>query len=97
MRFTTSKNRITEEIYNKIKSMDVDIVQVGGSGKKSLLLLEGNAEFYIYLGKRTSKWDICASEALLECFGVIFNNILGIIKRIGRLKIWILSWRERLF
>lgn len=30
--------------------MDVDIVQVGGSGKKSLLLLEGNAEFYIYLG-----------------------------------------------
>jgi len=67
--------------------MDVDIVQVGGSGKKSLLLLEGNAEFYIYLGTKTSKWDICASEVLLQCFGVLYIYILGLIKRIGWLKI----------
>ena len=37
---------------------------MGGSGKKSLTILESKADLYLYLGVRMSKWDICAPDAL---------------------------------
>jgi 3'(2'), 5'-bisphosphate nucleotidase len=43
---------------------------MGGAGKKSLTILEGQADLFIYLGTRMSKWDICAPEALVRAFGV---------------------------
>lgn len=66
----TQKNRIKEETYNKIKELDVDILMMGGAGKKTLCLLEGNADYFIYVGSKTSRWDICAPEALVNSFGV---------------------------
>lgn len=40
----------------------------GGSGKKTLNVLEGICDFYIYVGMKTKKWDTCAPDALLKCF-----------------------------
>lgn len=33
------------------------------------MVLEGQSDFFIYIGKKTKRWDICAGDSLLRCFG----------------------------
>lgn len=50
---------------------------MGGSGKKSLSILEGKGDLYLYIGSKTSKWDICAPDALIQAFGGRFVGLEG--------------------
>lgn len=53
------------------------VLRVGGSGHKVLLLLEGVASAYVFASKGTKKWDTCAPEALLHAVGGRMTDILG--------------------
>jgi 3'(2'), 5'-bisphosphate nucleotidase len=46
------------------------LTKIGGSGKKTLMVLEGQSDIYVYIGNKTKKWDICPGDALIRCFGV---------------------------
>ena len=46
----------------------------GGAGNKVLMLLEGRGRCYIQ-DRGVSRWDTCASEALLEAFGGKFGKL----------------------
>lgn len=48
----------------------------GGSGYKSLLLLEDRAEAYVHVTK-IKVWDVCAGEALVRSAGGAFTNTKG--------------------
>ncbi|CAD8120660.1 unnamed protein product [Paramecium sonneborni] len=73
----TQNKRITEDKLQKIKSLGCPLLQMGGSGKKSLTLLEGKGDLFIYLGVKMSKWDICAPDALFQAFGGRFVGLEG--------------------
>ncbi|CAD8205350.1 unnamed protein product [Paramecium pentaurelia] len=73
----TQNKRIDETKLEKIKSLGCSLLQMGGSGKKSLTILESKADLYLYLGIRMSKWDICAPDALFQAFGGRFVGLEG--------------------
>ncbi|CAD8186097.1 unnamed protein product [Paramecium pentaurelia] len=73
----TSKNRITETKQKQIQSLGCPLLQMGGSGKKSLSILEGKGDLFLYIGVKMSKWDISAPEALIKAFGGRFVGLEG--------------------
>eukprot|EP01084_Bolivina_argentea_P138475 243766_1 len=44
-------------------------VRSGGSGGKSLMVIEGIADAYVFPSRGTKKWDTCAPEAVLLSLG----------------------------
>eukprot|EP00028_Trichosphaerium_sp_Am-I-7-wt_P015702 CAMPEP_0168512678 /NCGR_PEP_ID=MMETSP0405-20121227/2955_1 /TAXON_ID=498012 /ORGANISM="Trichosphaerium sp, Strain Am-I-7 wt" /LENGTH=290 /DNA_ID=CAMNT_0008531255 /DNA_START=44 /DNA_END=912 /DNA_ORIENTATION=+ len=60
-------SKIIEEGLKKLSP--TEIMRVGGAGYKSLLLLEGKADIYLYPQPGTKKWDTCAPDAVLQCVG----------------------------
>ncbi|CAD8101685.1 unnamed protein product [Paramecium sonneborni] len=77
VRLCTQRNRLTNQELQKINSLGCQLYQVGGSGKKCLTVLEGQADIFICLGVGMSKWDICAPEALFKTFGGDFLGLAG--------------------
>jgi 3'-phosphoadenosine 5'-phosphosulfate (PAPS) 3'-phosphatase len=60
-----------------VKSLDVILKQSGGAGKKILDLIKGDADFVIYIGKGTKKWDTAAGEALIQSFNGTLSGTEG--------------------
>ncbi|CAK95123.1 unnamed protein product (macronuclear) [Paramecium tetraurelia] len=77
VRLCTQRNRLSNQELQKIKSLGCQLYQMGGSGKKSLTVLEGETDMFICLGVGMSKWDICAPEALFKTFGGDFVGLAG--------------------
>lgn len=48
----------------------------GGSGYKSLLVLDGTAEAYVHVTNIKS-WDVCANDAVMKASGGDFTDIDG--------------------
>ena len=60
-----------ESVKEQIMTLNPEsLIGMGGSGRKCLSVLFGETDIYIYIGQKTKKWDTCAGEALLNCFGV---------------------------
>lgn len=60
---TTTKSHRSKQLD---KTLDLlkpkSILRVGGAGYKSLLVLEGVADSYIYPSAGCKKWDCCAAS-----------------------------------
>jgi 3'(2'), 5'-bisphosphate nucleotidase len=54
-----------------------EVMRVGGSGHKVLLLLEGKAHAYVFASPGTKKWDTCAPEAILHTVGGKLTDLHG--------------------
>lgn len=68
-RITVSRShaeKVKEIIGDKIKN--AEIIVAGGSGFKTLNLLENKADLYLHSAK-IYKWDICAPNAILNNLG----------------------------
>ena len=53
------------------------LVRAGGSGYKILMVLEGEADVYLFPTPGTKKWDTCAGEALLLAMGGTLTDARG--------------------
>ncbi|RDD47348.1 3'(2'),5'-bisphosphate nucleotidase 1 [Trichoplax sp. H2] len=74
----STKSRINQVITDSINAMKPDkVLHVGGAGYKTVLLLEGAADVYLYASKGTKKWDTCACEALVETIGGKLTDVFG--------------------
>lgn len=65
-----------ESRLRKLYGQDVSVIAAGGSGYKTIELLERNADAYIHL-TRIKKWDICAPNAIVNSIGGKFTNLAG--------------------
>jgi 3'-phosphoadenosine 5'-phosphosulfate (PAPS) 3'-phosphatase len=53
------------------------VLKANGTGYKLLLVLSGDADFYLCPTAVNHKWDICAPHAILTCFGGILSDFQG--------------------
>jgi 3'(2'), 5'-bisphosphate nucleotidase len=68
-------NQLLQETMDAIKP--AEILRVGGSGHKILLVLEGKADAYVYTCLGTKRWDTCAGEAIVLAAGGKLTDSLG--------------------
>lgn len=70
---TTSASHHSPIIDRAIAKINPDhVIRVGGAGYKSLLLLEGIADVYVYPSWGCKLWDIAGPHALLSAIGGMY-------------------------
>jgi len=47
----------------------LQVLHVGGAGHKALLVLDGDADAYVFPQDGTKRWDTCAVDAILHAAG----------------------------
>ncbi|CAL4126575.1 unnamed protein product, partial [Meganyctiphanes norvegica] len=74
----TTRSHASSTVNEAISSVSPDeVLRVGGSGHKVMLLLEGLAHSYVFASPGTKKWDTCAPQAILEAAGGSLTDICG--------------------
>lgn len=53
------------------------ILASGSVGRKVVLVLTGEADLYVTLGRRSRHWDACAPDALMRLAGGAFTDVRG--------------------
>eukprot|EP00455_Lapot_gusevi_P013378 TRINITY_DN16502_c0_g1_i2.p1 TRINITY_DN16502_c0_g1~~TRINITY_DN16502_c0_g1_i2.p1 ORF type:complete len:326 (+),score=73.92 TRINITY_DN16502_c0_g1_i2:88-978(+) len=72
---TTSRSHNHPILKRWIETLPHDqVVRVGGCGYKSLMVLDGQADAYIYPIPGTKKWDTCACDAIVRAAGGTFTD-----------------------
>ncbi|KAK4336799.1 hypothetical protein RND71_043578 [Anisodus tanguticus] len=74
----SSKSHRNKQLDKALESLKPSqIINAGGAGYKSLLVLEGQADTYLYPSPGCKKWDTCAPEAIINSVGGKLTNIMG--------------------
>merc|ERR1712061_231391 len=68
-------NKLVNAALEAVKPTEV--LKVGGSGHKVLLLIEGKAHAYVFPSPGCKKWDTCAPEAILRALGGALTDVHG--------------------
>ncbi|KJH46620.1 inositol monophosphatase family protein [Dictyocaulus viviparus] len=71
-----------EEMARRIFGNSYEIEPAGGSGYKTLRLLNGTAELYIHQ-TAIKKWDTCAGDAILRSLGGAMLDFDGMLLKYG--------------
>jgi len=50
-------------------NQSLQVLHVGGAGHKALLVLDGDADAYVFPQDGTKRWDTCAVDAILHAAG----------------------------
>jgi len=75
---TTTRSHGTGLVQDALEILKPDeVLKVGGAGHKVLLLMEGQAEAYVFPSPGCKKWDTCAPEAILHAMGGLLTDIHG--------------------
>ena len=74
----TTRSHLTEIVKQGLESIpNTEIVHRGGSGYKTLCVIEGSSDCYLYPRNGTKRWDTCAPEAVLRATGGKFTDIFN--------------------
>ena len=76
-RVCCTKHRVDEKMIQRIKDINGEIMQMGGSGHKLNQVILGKGDCYFYDRSGTKKWDTCAGEALLLAMGGVLTDMKG--------------------
>ena len=72
--FCTSNGGVSPFLVDLMNTLEMPQVRSGGAGNKGLLLLEGKGRCYIQ-DRGVSRWDTCATEAVVKAFGGKFAKL----------------------
>eukprot|EP00127_Corallochytrium_limacisporum_P005756 Clim_evm135s210 gene=Clim_evmTU135s210 len=77
-RIAVTRTHWTDKIKKVIDDLKpTEIIKAGGAGNKIVMMLDGDADAYIYPSKGTKKWDTCAGEAILRMCGGALTDTRG--------------------
>lgn len=75
---TTTRSHMQKSVQDAIDSCNPDkVIQIGGSGSKCILVIEGIADAYLFASPGTKKWDTCAGDAIIKALGGKMTDIFG--------------------
>lgn len=75
---TTSRSHSNTLVNASLEAIKpTNVIRVGGSGHKVMLLIEGQAHAYVFPSPGCKKWDTCAPEAILRALGGKLTDIRG--------------------
>jgi len=75
---TTTRSHPSARVEAAINALEpTEVLRVGGSGHKVMLLLEGKAHAYVYASAGCKKWDSCGPEAILVAAGGKLTDMSG--------------------
>ena len=76
---TTTRSHSNRLVNAALEAVSpTEVLRVGGSGHKVLLLIEGKAHAYVFPSPGCKKWDTCAPEAILHALGGKVSTEMGI-------------------
>jgi 3'-phosphoadenosine 5'-phosphosulfate (PAPS) 3'-phosphatase len=74
----TTRSHMTETLTNCLNNIpNVEITQRGGSGFKTLQVVFGEVECYLYPREGTKRWDTCAGEAIIQSLGGQMTDVFN--------------------
>lgn len=66
----TTRSHGNERVKEAISKLgDVESLAVGGAGCKMLMLIDGEADAWVFPCNGTKRWDTCAGDALIQALG----------------------------
>ncbi|XP_019850537.1 PREDICTED: 3'(2'),5'-bisphosphate nucleotidase 1-like [Amphimedon queenslandica] len=78
LRIVVTRSHMSQTVRDAVDALNPkEVLHVGGSGNKILMVLEGAADAYVYASTGTKKWDTCAAEALVMAAGGKLTNVHG--------------------
>jgi hypothetical protein len=78
--FLGSNSGISPFLEEMRALLGLENIRIGGAANKALMLLEGRGSCYILDTGGTSRWDTCASEAVLRAGGGKFWKLTDFMK-----------------
>jgi 3'(2'), 5'-bisphosphate nucleotidase len=74
----TTRSHLTEIVKNGLENIpNCELIHRGGSGYKTLCVIEGSSDCYLYPRNGTKRWDTCAPEAILRALGGRFTDVFN--------------------
>lgn len=52
-------------------------IRAGGCGNKTMMVLEGKVDAYVFPSPGTKKWDTCAADAIIRANGGLLTDVNG--------------------
>lgn len=75
---TTTRSHSNKLVNAALEAVNPsEVLKVGGSGHKVMLLIEGKAHAYVFPSPGCKKWDTCAPEAILHALGGKLTDFRG--------------------
>ena len=90
MRIVFTRSHFTGLVVQTAEALKPkEIIRMGGCGNKVMMVLEGDADAYVFPSPGTKKWDSCAGDAILRAMGGIMTDVNGNLLEYG-------SWDDRI-
>lgn len=80
LRIVTTRSHYSDLVEATVKALGVkreNEVRVGGCGNKTMMVVEGVVDAYVYPSPGTKKWDSCAGDAIVRANGGLMTDITG--------------------
>ena len=88
MRMVFTRSHYTDLIRETEKALSPrEALMVGGCGHKTMMVVEGKVDAYVFPSLGTKKWDSCAGDALVRAVGGLMTDVRGELLRYD-------SWEE---
>jgi 3'(2'), 5'-bisphosphate nucleotidase len=77
-RIVTTRSHFTPIMTTIIDSLNpTNVLRSGGAGSKTLMILEGQADAYVFPSLGMKRWDTCACQAIIESAGGKLTDAYG--------------------
>ena len=74
----TTRSHMTDIVKHGLDNIpNCEMTYKGGSGYKTLCVIDGSSDCYLYPRNGTKRWDTCAPEAILRAVGGRFTDVFN--------------------
>lgn len=77
-RIVFTRSHYTDLIHQTAQALQPkEIIRVGGCGHKTMMVVEGKCDAYVFPSPGTKKWDSCAGDAIIREAGGLMTDVNG--------------------
>lgn len=82
LRVVMTRSHFTELVRQTAEALHPkEVIRHGGCGHKTLMVVEGEVDAYVFPSPGTKKWDSCAGDAIVREVGGVMTDVDGRLLR----------------